>query len=95
MSEPQERRILALVLTHNAPQALARCLVAIRARMRYPRKSWSLTTRANPQFEDTAPKTWSVGPRHPVRSERWTCWRIGDRSAVLLGQRLHPCVVDG
>ena len=31
MSEHQGRRILALVLTHNAPQALARCLAAIGA----------------------------------------------------------------
>lgn len=29
MSERQRRRVLALVLTHNAPQALARCLAGI------------------------------------------------------------------
>src|SRR5580658_1323937 len=36
MSERQGRRIVALVLTHNAPQSLARCLAAIAAQTDAP-----------------------------------------------------------
>ena len=36
MSELQERRIVALVLTHNAPQSLARCLAGIDAQAEGP-----------------------------------------------------------
>ena len=36
MSERQGRRIVALVLTHNAPQSLARCLDAIDAQTEVP-----------------------------------------------------------
>ena len=36
MSERQGRRIVALVLTHNAPQSLSRCLTAIGAQAELP-----------------------------------------------------------
>ena len=36
MAERQERRIVALVLTHNAPQSLGRCLAAIDAQAEVP-----------------------------------------------------------
>ena len=36
MSERQGRRIVALVLTHNAPQSLTRCLAAIDAQAEVP-----------------------------------------------------------
>jgi GT2 family glycosyltransferase len=36
MAERQGRRIVALVLTHNAPQALSRCLAAIAAQAEVP-----------------------------------------------------------
>ncbi len=36
MSEGQERRIVAYVLTHNAPQSLARCLASIAAQTQHP-----------------------------------------------------------
>ena len=36
MSEGQGHRVVALVLTHNAPQSLARCLSAIDAQTEAP-----------------------------------------------------------
>ena len=47
MSERQGRRIVALVLSHNAPLSLARCLGAIDAQTQRPKKSSLSTTRAN------------------------------------------------
>ncbi len=38
MAEGSERRVLALVLSHNAPQSLARCLAAIGAQDQGPEK---------------------------------------------------------
>ena len=51
MSERQGRRIVALVLTHNAPQSLARCLVAISAQAEVPEEVLVVDNASQPPVE--------------------------------------------
>jgi rhamnopyranosyl-N-acetylglucosaminyl-diphospho-decaprenol beta-1,3/1,4-galactofuranosyltransferase len=51
MSERQGRRIVALVLTHNAPQSLARCLGAIAAQTEIPDEIVIVDNASQPPVE--------------------------------------------
>ena len=51
MSEIQGRRIVALVLTHNAPQSLARCLAAIDAQVEVPEEVVVVDNASRPPVE--------------------------------------------
>jgi rhamnopyranosyl-N-acetylglucosaminyl-diphospho-decaprenol beta-1,3/1,4-galactofuranosyltransferase len=51
MSERQGRRIVALVLTHNAPQALARCLAAISAQAEVPEEVLVVDNASQPPVQ--------------------------------------------
>jgi rhamnopyranosyl-N-acetylglucosaminyl-diphospho-decaprenol beta-1,3/1,4-galactofuranosyltransferase len=51
MSERQGRRIVALVLTHNAPQSLARCLAAIAAQAEVPEEVLVVDNASQPPVE--------------------------------------------
>ena len=51
MSERQGRRIVALVLTHNAPQSLARCLGAIAAQVEVPEEVLVVDNASQPPVE--------------------------------------------
>jgi GT2 family glycosyltransferase len=53
MSEHQGRRILALVLTHNAPQALARCLAAIGAQDEVPEEVLVVDNASQPAVAES------------------------------------------
>ena len=51
MSEHQGRRIVALVLSHNAPQSLARCLAAIDAQAEVPEEVVVFDNASQPPVE--------------------------------------------
>jgi rhamnopyranosyl-N-acetylglucosaminyl-diphospho-decaprenol beta-1,3/1,4-galactofuranosyltransferase len=51
MSERQGRRIVAIVLTHNAPQSLARCLAAIAAQAELPDEVLVVDNASHPPVE--------------------------------------------
>ena len=51
MSESQGRRIVALVLTHNAPQSLARCLAGIAAQAEIPEEVLVVDNASQPPVE--------------------------------------------
>ena len=51
MSERQRRRIVALVLTHNAPQSLARCLAAIDAQAEVPEEVLVVDNASQPPVQ--------------------------------------------
>ena len=51
MSERQGRRIVALVLTHNAPQSLARCIAAIDAQAEAPEEIVVVDNASQPPVE--------------------------------------------
>jgi GT2 family glycosyltransferase len=51
MSERQGRRIVALVLTHNAPQSLARCLAAIDAQAEAPEEIFVVDNASQPAVD--------------------------------------------
>ena len=53
MSERQGRRIVALVLTHNAPQALARCLAAIGAQADGPEEVLVVDNASQPPVRES------------------------------------------
>jgi rhamnopyranosyl-N-acetylglucosaminyl-diphospho-decaprenol beta-1,3/1,4-galactofuranosyltransferase len=68
MSERQGRRIVALVLTHNAPQSLARCLAAIDAQADMPEEVVVVDNASQPPVETPLlPKTGR--PLRVIRSE--------------------------
>ena len=96
MSERQGRRIVALVLTHNAPQSLARCLTAIGAQAELPDEILVVDNASQPPVDVSSAREFrSLVASHPVGSERRTGGRMGDRVQGILGQRLHPRLGDG
>jgi rhamnopyranosyl-N-acetylglucosaminyl-diphospho-decaprenol beta-1,3/1,4-galactofuranosyltransferase len=54
MSERQGRRIVALVLTHNAPQSLARCLTAIAAQAEAPEEIVVIDNASQPAVNESS-----------------------------------------
>ena len=87
MSERQGRRIVALVLTHNAPQSLARCLAAIDAQAEPPEEVIVVDNASQPAVD----ASYSLRRRSSLRVIRSDVnggpaggWAIALRS--LLGQ---------
>jgi GT2 family glycosyltransferase len=68
MSERPGRRIVALVLTHNAPQSLARCLAAIRAQAEVPDEVLVVDNASRPPVDASLLRTSGRSFR-VVRSE--------------------------
>jgi GT2 family glycosyltransferase len=68
MSERQGRRIVALVLTHNAPQSLARCLAAIAVQSEVPEQVLVVDNASQPPVEASL-LARSGHPLRVVRSE--------------------------
>ena len=68
MPEHDQGRVLALVLTHNAPQSLARCLLAIAAQVDRPDEVLIVDNASEPRVDESVlPK---IGlPLRVVRSE--------------------------
>ena len=68
MSERQGRRVVALVLTHNAPHSLARCLAAIEAQADGPEEVLVVDNASQPPVEASLlPKSGS--PLRVARSD--------------------------
>jgi GT2 family glycosyltransferase len=90
MSERQGRRIVALVLTHNAPQSLARCLAAIDAQVEPPDEVLVVDNASRPPVRLPA-------ARQVVRSEvnggPAGGWAIALRQ-FLAGDCTHAWVMD-
>jgi rhamnopyranosyl-N-acetylglucosaminyl-diphospho-decaprenol beta-1,3/1,4-galactofuranosyltransferase len=68
MSERQGRRIVALVLTHNAPQSLTRCLAAIDAQAEVPEEVVVVDNASQPPVGASMLPT-SDRPVRVIRSE--------------------------
>ena len=68
MSERQGRRIVALVLTNNAPQSLARCLAAIGAQSEVPDEVVVVDNASQPPVEAALLPTFDR-PLRVIRSE--------------------------
>jgi GT2 family glycosyltransferase len=63
MQAGQERRIVALVLSHNAPQSLARCLAAIAAQSERPEGIVVVDMASHPPIDDGALITGGITTR--------------------------------
>ena len=96
MSERQGRRIVALVLTHNAPQSLARCLHAIDAQTDAPVEVLLVDNASQPPVAKASlPK---IDPslriiRSEVNGGPAGGWAIALRS-FLAGEFTHAWVMD-
>ena len=96
MSERQGRRIVALVLTHNAPQSLARCLAAIDAQAEPPEEVIVVDNASKPAVD--ASSLPDVGPslrvlRSEVNGGPAGGWAIALRS-FLASDFTHAWVMD-
>ncbi len=96
MSQRQGRRIVALVLTHNAPQSLARCLDAIDAQTEVPEQVLVVDNASEPavsasSFPDTGPSLRII--RSEVNGGPAGGWAIALRS-FLASDFTHAWVMD-
>ncbi|MGO8873814.1 MAG: glycosyltransferase [Acidimicrobiales bacterium] len=96
MTDAQAPQIVALVLTHNAPQALARCVAAIAAQTTQPSQLVVVDNASNPPVEAAALAAGGI-PVRVIRSEDnlgpaggWAI-ALGD---LLAGDGSHAWLMD-
>ena len=88
MNDGRGRRVVALVLSHNAPQSLARCLNAIGHRRILPDEIVVVDNASDPPVQiDHFSFPGVPAPSHPIGRQSRTSWRLGYRSSRFLKPR--------